>query len=54
MRSAVSVTDPIEATGPKAEHVKERGPILGPRDAAPESRPQYGALMTTYVVLPPE
>jgi hypothetical protein len=33
MRSAVSVTDPIEAAGPEAEHVKERDPILGSRDA---------------------
>jgi hypothetical protein len=29
MRSAVSVTDPIEAAGPEAEHVKERDPING-------------------------
>jgi hypothetical protein len=34
MRSAVSVTDPIEAAGPKAEHVKERNPRMGLRDAA--------------------
>jgi hypothetical protein len=76
MRSAVSVTDPIEAAGPEAEHVKERDSGTESRNAAfglPKAnaqlraglrngvpqrpqypRPQYGALMTTYVVLPPE
>jgi hypothetical protein len=77
MRSAVSVTDPIEAAGPEAEHVKERDSGTESRNAAKAlaegqraagsaipfngiarrsqyPRPQYGALMTTYVVLPPE